>query len=743
MVVFPAYSLSFPSLADTTIYNMCTQKPPHDHSEQLYKRYQGAFETYIKERVMPDLQKPQGEELLRHVVMRWSNHKVMVRWLSRFFNYLDRYYVQRHNLHNLHNIGIIVFRNTVYSKLKCNIRNAALKLVESEREGEQIDTSLLRDVLGIFQEVGMGSLTCYQEDFESYLLKSTSDYYGIKGANWIEEDSTPEYLEKAESALRAEEGRVENYLHVESKGPLLNAVQTQLLAEHQMQLLEKEGSGCAALLRENRSEDLARMFRLFNRLGTKGLEPMADIFRKHVESEGMKLVQEAGEAAEVRRERASERERGAGSSRSSSMRRSEPGGGAMTAEHLFIRRSIELHDAYEKCVVESFSGSPLFHKALKEAFESFCNKKVAGASAAELMATFCDTLLRKGGGERLSDEEQDQLLDKVVELLQYVSDKDLFSEFYQRKLSRRLLNLSAGVNEDAEKGVLSRLKQMCGTQFTSQMEGMVQDLQLAKEKEKEFAEWLGKKNFKLPIDTMNVTVLTRGFWPSYKTSDITLPDEMMTGVEYFTTFFEETHSKTRRLSWLFGQGSVHITATFGRTYEIITSPFQAAVLLQFNSNESDDDGDLELSFAELRSRTKLSDEDLTRVLQSLTLMKYKLLLKSPENKTIGTEDTFRVNTSFSDKLRRIKLGLPPQSDRRKVHEDVENDRKQKLDAAIVRIMKSRKTLSHQQLVMEVVQQVQRTFQPDVRQIKRCIEGLIERDYLERDSSNTQMYKYMA
>jgi hypothetical protein len=23
---------------DTTIYNMCTQKPPHDHSEQLYAR---------------------------------------------------------------------------------------------------------------------------------------------------------------------------------------------------------------------------------------------------------------------------------------------------------------------------------------------------------------------------------------------------------------------------------------------------------------------------------------------------------------------------------------------------------------------------------------------------------------------------------------------------------------------------------------------------------------------------------
>ena len=46
-------------------------------------------------------------------------------------------------------------------------------------------------------------------------------------------------------------------------------------------------------------------------------------------------------------------------------------------------------------VVESFNNSSLFHKALKEAFESFCNKTVAGITSAELMANFCNTLLTK------------------------------------------------------------------------------------------------------------------------------------------------------------------------------------------------------------------------------------------------------------------------------------------------------------------------------------------------------------
>ena len=46
-------------------------------------------------------------------------------------------------------------------------------------------------------------------------------------------------------------------------------------------------------------------------------------------------------------------------------------------------------------VSDCFANSSLFHKALKEAFEFFCNKNVGGSSTAELMANFCDLLLRK------------------------------------------------------------------------------------------------------------------------------------------------------------------------------------------------------------------------------------------------------------------------------------------------------------------------------------------------------------
>ncbi len=45
--------------------------------------------------------------------------------------------------------------------------------------------------------------------------------------------------------------------------------------------------------------------------------------------------------------------------------------------------------------------------------------------------------------------------------------------------------------------------------------------------------------------------------------------------------------------------------------------------------------------------------------------------------------------------------------------------------------------------MEVVQQLSRSFRPDFKLIKKRIEDLIQREYLERDSENPQMFKYLA
>ena len=73
---------------------------------------------------------------------------------------------------------------------------------------------------------------------------------------------------------------------------------------------------------------------------------------------------------------------------------------------------------------------------------------------------------------------------------------------------------------------------------------------------------------------------------------------------------------------------------------------------------------------------------------------------------------------------------------------VEDDRSIAIEAAIVRIMKARKELPHQQLVLEVLQQLH-FFRPNPKVVKRRIEHLIEREYLERSAEKTNVYRYLA
>ena len=95
----------------------------------------------------------------------------------------------------------------------------------------------------------------------------------------------------------------------------------------------------------------------------------------------------------------------------------------------------------------------------------------------QLLSNFCDNLLKKSG-ERLSDDALEDKLEKVVRLFCYLSDKDIFAEFYKKQLAKRLL-LARSSSDDAERAMIAKLKLRCGAQFTSKLEGMVTDMNLS------------------------------------------------------------------------------------------------------------------------------------------------------------------------------------------------------------------------------------------------------------------------
>ena len=61
----------------------------------------------------------------------------------------------------------------------------------------------------------------------------------------------------------------------------------------------------------------------------------------------------------------------------------------------------------------------------------------------------------------------------------------------------------------------------------------------------------------------------------------------------------------------------------------------------------------------------------------------------------------------------------------------------------LRIMKPRKTYEHSKLVAEAIEQLKSRFPPKIPMIKKGIDTLIEKEYLERDANDRQTLKYLA
>ncbi|WRX26491.1 Cullin [Theobroma cacao] len=356
---------------------------------------------------------------------------------------------------------------------------------------------------------------------------------------------------------------------------------------------------------------------------------------------------------------------------------------------------------------ESFSKNEAFCNTIKDAFEHLINLRQN--RPAELIAKFLDEKLR-AGNKGTSEEELEGTLDKVLVLFRFIQGKDVFEAFYKKDLAKRLL-LGKSASIDAEKSMISKLKTECGSQFTNKLEGMFKDIELSKEINESFKQ-SSQARIKLPSGIeMSVHVLTTGYWPTYPPMDVRLPHELNVYQDIFKEFYLSKYSG-RRLMWQNSLGHCVLKADFPKgKKELAVSLFQTVVLMLFNDAQK-------LSFQDIKDSTGIEDKELRRTLQSLACGKVRVLQKV---NAIQMKETVEENTSTTER--------------------VFQDRQYQVDAAIVRIMKTRKVLSHTLLITELFQQLKFPIKP--ADLKKRIESLIDREYLERDKNNPQIYNYLA
>lgn len=698
------------------VFKMCIQRDPHNWSEDMYQRYQQCIEQYVEGTVVPALEKASKEyatTYLRVWVDRWQKITMVVRGLAKVFTYLDRFYTPNtDNVLPLKEEGYRIYKEKAFDRYSKVAANYALAAIEKERNGDELDGLLLQRVVNVFVEMGHtngSGLRVYKADLEEPLLRHAAEYYKRTARSWLDGDSCPNYLEKAEQCLTAERTRVETYLNHATLDPLVKACHDALLADCQAELLAKN-TGIDHLLTANSASDLARLFRLYERYPEQ-LAPIANAVEEHVRRNGEALVDTESKADSG----------GAGAA-------------AKGGSYSLVRSLIELHDRYATIVRESFQNSQIFQRALKRAFEAFINQDTR---VSRMLARYVNEVLRKHS--KVKTRDIDSTLGNIVFLYGYITEKDIFERDYQMHLARRLLHGECE-SEHFERSMIAKLKTESGYQWTNKLEGMFNDVQQSKEQMMKFRSFFDtERECAVQLD---VSVCTSAYWPSHKYKQIAVPHVLERACEKFKEFYLRSHSG-HKLEWRMDQGQAEVQVQFSRAVRrtIICSTFQMAILLAFSDTKTP------LTYKHILDVTGIQPYDIARHLLSLVHPQVRILLKKPNVKELEMTDKFMINPKFTCQTVRVTVPLLNVGDnsKRQTEEEaaIAQQRQHQVDAAIVRVMKTRKTLKHAALVGEVVTQLRARFDPKPQLIKRRIEAMIEQEYLERGESDRSTYNYLA
>ncbi|KAI8235772.1 Cullin-4B [Colletotrichum sp. SAR 10_96] len=704
---------------------------------QLYETLRRKCEEHLTGTVLRSIKAHGGNtnvEMLRSVLKHWRVWNGQIMTIRSTFSWLDRTFVLKNkNLTSINDMTITQFRRMTFPSREDadgpSPGGRALRgmydLISYDRTGdERFDATLLKESVMMLHVFNI-----YTKLFEPRFIDSSVEYF----RDFAEERSSSslkEYILACERLLKREDYRCNEYnLDSTTKKQLLDAAHGILVNNYSDKLLNNES--LSKLLAENEVESMKALYELLRLSG----------IQKKLRAPWSAYIKKTGAAIVADKEHGDE----------------------------MVRRLLELKRSLSLIIRDSYGGDSDFLNELKNAFGEFMNDRTiektwtSGTSkVGEMIAKYIDMLLRGGlkalpkallsdnkdraaaeqsGQASTGDEdaELDRQLDQALELFRFIEGKDAFEAFYKKDLARRLL-MGRSASQDAERNMLRKLREECGTNFTHNLEQMFKDVEVAKEEMETYKQWSeGTGAGKAPID-LSVMILSAAAWPTYPDVRVNLPDDVAKQIERFDQYYKNKHTG-RLLHWKHALAHCSVKAKFPKgTKELLVSAYQAIVLVLFN--EVGLDGFL--AYEQIARSTNLQGDELARTLQSLACGQVRVLAKHPKGKDINPTDTFTINKAFSHPKIRVKINQiqlkETKEENKATHERIAQDRRFETQAAIVRIMKSRKAMSHGELVAEVINMTKNRGAVDAAQIKKEIENLIDKDYLEREGNT---YTYLA
>jgi len=725
------------------VYALCVAYP-EPLGERLYAETKKFLEDHVTYKYDQVAACQQSSHLLQCFHQTWSVYNQGSSYLNSLYGYLNSQFIKKAKYSeadlNYGNFGIELseqmleigelaletWKKYMTEPLKDRLVGLLLAEIQEDRCGKSVQENVIHSIVHSFvlaeQYKKKNPLMLYETMFEERMLKETGEYYRVEATKLLESLSCSEYMEKVLGRIDEESLRARKFLHPSSYEKVLHVCQQRMVADH----LPRLHDVCREFVRLEKTKDLANMYKLLKPIAG-GLDALISEVEDHIKDVGQENLQTILKSENVPTQ--------------------------------FVEVMLNVHSKYHELIVTTFQGDLQFMGALDKACASVINwrpNQKTVCRSPELLAKFCDNLLKKSAKGMLETEVDDKLT-KSITIFKYLDDKDVYQKYYSRMLARRLIN-SQSQSMDAEEGMINRLKQACGYEFTNKLHRMFTDMNISEDLNTKFDDYLSNPPplpFELPSErnltleqrlgiNFSALILTAGSWPFNQGNlpTLTIPQPLVRSVQSFEGFYS-TNFSGRKLTWMHHLCTVEVKVNYLRKPYIITmGTLQMAFLMPFNNADV-------ISFNDLVAATTLSVKEAQKQLQSLVESKLILMSESSsgDSAEIDQSSAFKLNTNFVSKRTKFRITAAVSKETPQETEQaqtaIDEDRKLYLQAAIVRIMKARKCLKHNLLIQEVISQSRARFAPSIPMIKKCIEALIDKQYLERTPQSTDEYSYIA
>lgn len=650
--------------------------------------------------------------------------------------------------------------------------------IESDRKGMTVNQTVISGVIHSLAEVEEykkeDTLELYRETFEKPFLKSTGQYYRVEAEKYRCHLNCSNYMKKVLQIIDLETLRCTKFIHSSSKDKVISEIRARMVADHS-KFLHKESEHMVA---SDCWQDLHAMYRLLKPI-EGGLKTLIQQVQQRITYVGLEAIKQVTTSE------------------------NPPKAFVESFIQVYRKHSDLMINIFNSD--QLFVGA--LDKACSAIINHRINPQQPCRSPELLAKYCDSLLRKPGSGssqsgasnKALSESEIDEKLALSIIVFKYIDDKDIFQKFYSKNMARRLI-FSQLASMEAEESMINKLKQVCGYEFTAKLHRMFTDIGVSNELRELFNQNLRQNKTQLGI-SFSIYVLQAGSWPlgSSPGTSFVLPEILANSVKAFESYYYSRFNG-RVLTWLYHHctADLKLCYTTKRQYSVSMQTFHAAILLLFELND-------ELTYGDIAKATQLSEDQLSKHLQGLLEVKLLMIVSdtpfttgggcvattagtsnqlndktttssstslvalnlqqaktddsastgntTPQQYSLTPTTKIKLNLDFSSKRTKFKIAvvqrdtqyqqIREQNESEQTHSSIDEDRKLYIQAAIVRVMKSRKSAKHNQLIQEVIGLTKNHFTPSVPMIKKCIEILIEKQYLERKSNASDEYKYVA